>query len=51
VIDGDAGDVVNASGWGTSAGRVSYNGANYDVYNQGLHAQLLIGASVTQTVL
>ena len=41
VIDGDAGDVVSSSGWGTTVGTVSHDGIFYDVYNQGL-AQLLI---------
>ena len=48
VIDGDAGDVVNATGW-TAVGDVTYNSVTYNVYNQGYHAQLLIDTAVTQT--
>ena len=51
VIDGDAGDVVNSSGWGASAGTVSQGGVTYNVYNQGLYAQLLIDTAVTPSVL
>jgi hypothetical protein len=51
VIDGDAGDVVNASGWGPSVGTVTHGGVTYNVYNQGLYAQLLIDTEVTQTVV
>jgi hypothetical protein len=50
VIDGDAGDVVNASGWGASVGTVTNGGVTYNVYNQGLFAQLLVDTEVTQTV-
>jgi hypothetical protein len=48
VIDGNAGDVVNSSGWGTSVGTVTHSGQTYDVYNQGLYAQLLIDQRITQ---
>ena len=51
VIDGDAGDVVTSSGWGASVGTVSNGGVTYNVYHQGLYAQLLIDTVVTQTVL
>ncbi len=51
VIDGDAGDVVNSSGWGASAGTVSQGGVTYNVYNQGLYGQLLIDTAVTPSVL
>ena len=51
VIDGDAGDVVNASGWGASVGTVTNNGVTYNVYHQGAFAQLLIDSVVTQSVL
>ncbi|MCF7965423.1 MAG: FG-GAP-like repeat-containing protein [Methylobacter tundripaludum] len=51
VIDGNAGDAVNSSGWGASVGTVTNNGHTYDVYNQGSYAQLLIDASITQTVI
>ena len=48
VIDGNASDVViSSSGWGGSEGTVTHNGQTYDVYNQGLHAQLLIDADIT----
>jgi hypothetical protein len=50
VIDGNAGDVVNSSGWGTSVGTVTHSGQTYDVYNQGLYAQLLIDQRITATV-
>jgi len=42
VIDGNSGDTISASGWGTSVGNVIHDGITYDVYNQGLYAQLLI---------
>jgi FG-GAP repeat/RTX calcium-binding nonapeptide repeat (4 copies) len=51
VVDGNAGDVVNSSGWGATAGTVTHGGHTYDVYNQGLYAQLLIDTSITRTVL
>ncbi len=51
VIDGDAGDVVNSSGWGTSVGTVTNGGHTYDVYNQGLYAQLLIDTAITKNVI
>jgi hypothetical protein len=51
VIDGDAGDAVSSSGWGTSVGTVTNAGVTYNVYNQGLYAQLLIDTAVTQIVL
>ncbi len=50
VIDGDAGDTVNASGW-TAVGNVTYDSVTYNVYNQGDHAQLLIDTAVTQTAV
>jgi hypothetical protein len=51
VIDGDAGDAVNATGWGTAVGNVTYDSVTYNVYNQGDHAQLLIDTAVTQTAV
>jgi hypothetical protein len=51
VIDGDAGDAVNANGWGETVGTVTNNGVTYNVYNQGLYAQLLIDTAVTQTAV
>ena len=51
VIDGNAGDVVNSSGWGTSVGTVTNGGQTYAVYNQGLYAQLLIKQVITPTVV
>ena len=51
VIDGNAGDVVNSSGWGVSVGTVTNSGITYDVYNQGSFAQLLIDTAVTRTVI
>ena len=41
VIDGDAGDSVDLTGW-TGVGTVTNSGITYDVYNQGLYAQLLV---------
>ena len=49
VVDGNAGDVVTSSGWGLSLGTVTNGGRTYEVYNQGLHAQLLIDQTVTQS--
>ena len=46
VVDGDAGDAVNAAGWGPSLGTVTNSGKTYAVYNQG-NAQLLINTAVT----
>jgi hypothetical protein len=51
AIDGNAGDVVNASGWGASVGTVTNGGHTYDVYNQGTFAQLLIESTITHTVI
>ncbi len=51
VIDGNAGDGVNASGWGVSVGTVTHSGHTYDVYNQGTFAQLLIDSTITRTVI
>jgi hypothetical protein len=51
VIDGNAGDVVNSSGWGTSVGTVTNGGQIYAVYNQGSYAQLLIDTDITRTVV
>ncbi len=50
VIDGNAGDVVNSAGWGTSAGTVSNGGHIYAVYNQG-DGQLLIDQAITRSLL
>ena len=46
VIDADAGDTVDITGWGASVGTVLNNGLTYNVYNQGL-AQLLIDSRAT----
>ncbi|WP_333874524.1 calcium-binding protein [Methylobacter sp.] len=51
VIDGNAGDVVNASGWGASVGTVTNNGHTYNVYNQGSYAQVLVDANLTWNVI
>jgi len=51
VIDGNAGDTVNATGWGASAGTVTNGGQTYDVYNQGNYVQLLIDQDITRAVL
>jgi len=51
VIDDDAGDVVNARGWGASVGTVTHGGHTYDVYNQGTFAQLLIDSTIKRTVI
>jgi hypothetical protein len=52
IIDGDTGDtaIVNGSNW-TNMGTVTHNGQTYEVYNQGLYAQLLIDNDVTRTVI
>jgi hypothetical protein len=49
VVDGNAGDTVNFSGWGSAVGTVTNGGHTYNVYNQGLYAQLLIDNTVTQS--
>ncbi|MDH4216052.1 MAG: hypothetical protein OEV23_04050, partial [Gallionella sp.] len=52
VIDGNLGDVVNSSGWSSSVGTVTNGAVTYNVYNQGLYAQLLIDTAIaTQNVL
>jgi hypothetical protein len=51
VVDGNAGDAVNSSGWGSSVGTVTNGGHTYNVYNQGLYAQLLIDNTVTLSVV
>jgi hypothetical protein len=51
VVDGNAGDAVSASGWGSSVGTVTNAGVTYNVYNQGSYAQLLIDTAVTQTAV
>ena len=51
AVDGNAGDVVNSSGWGSPLGTVTQNGTSYNVYNQGPYAQLLINTALTQSVL
>jgi hypothetical protein len=51
VIDGNAGDVVNSSGWGASVGTVTNGDQTYAVNNQGLYAQLLIDTDITRTVV
>jgi hypothetical protein len=51
VIDGNAGDVVNGSGWEESVGTVTNGGQTYNIYNQGLYAQLLIDTDVTYTAV
>ena len=50
VIDGNAGDVVNSAGWGTSAGTVTNGGHTYAVYNQG-YGQLLVDQTITRSLL
>jgi len=49
VIDGNAGDVFNSNGWGTSLGTVTNSGHTYDVYNQGA-AQLLVDSTITTNI-
>jgi hypothetical protein len=52
LIDGFAGSTVNSTGWGASVGNVvdSGSGITYNVYNQGLYAQLLINSNLTVLV-
>jgi len=52
LIDGFAGSTVNSTGWGASVGTVidSASGITYNVYNQGLYAQLLINSNLTVLV-
>ncbi|MES2979451.1 MAG: integrin alpha, partial [Pseudomonadota bacterium] len=50
VIDGNTSDAVTSSGWGPTVGTVAHDGHSYDVYNQGLYAQLLINTLINQTV-
>ena len=48
VIDGNTGDSVDITAWGSMVGDVTHEGITYDVYNQGLYAQLLVNHAVTQ---
>ena len=52
AIDGFSGSTVNSTGWGASVGNVvdSGSGITYNVYNQGLYAQLLINSNLTVLV-
>ncbi len=50
VVDGNAGDVVQSSGWGTSVGQATVSGNIYNVYDQGM-ARLLVDHRVTQAVI
>jgi len=52
LIDGFSGSTVNSTGWGSSVGTVvdSGSGITYNVYNQGLYAQLLINSNLTVLV-
>ena len=50
VIDGNAGDVVNSTGWGSSAGTITNGGHTYAVYNQG-YGQLLIDQTITRSLV
>ena len=52
LIDGFSGSTVNSTGWGASVGNVvdSGSGITYNVYNQGLYAQLLINSNLTVLV-
>jgi hypothetical protein len=52
LIDGFSGSTVNSTGWGASVGNVvdSVSGITYNVYNQGLYAQLLINSNLTVLV-
>jgi len=52
LIDGFSGSTVNSTGWGASVGTVvDYgSGITYNVYNQGLYAQLLINSNLTVLV-
>jgi hypothetical protein len=49
VVTGNAGDAVTGTGWGASVGTVTHDAVTYNVYNQGLYAQLLIDQALTQT--
>jgi hypothetical protein len=49
IIDGNALDVVTATGGWTLAGTVTNSTETYNVYNQGTYAQLLIDTDITQT--
>jgi hypothetical protein len=51
VVEGNTGDVVNSNSWGTSVGTVTNNTITYDVYNQGLYAQLLLDSTIIQNVV
>ncbi len=51
IIDGNAGDMVNSSGWGASVGTVTHNGDIYNVYNHGSYEQLLVGVDLTLSVI
>ncbi len=53
VIDGDAGDVLNASAGWAAAGPVTNSGVTYLVFNQGVGAsavQLLVDSAITRNI-
>ncbi len=45
VVDGNADDVLETSGWGVAVGTAGNNGNTYNVYNQGM-AQLLVNTTI-----
>ncbi len=52
VVDGNAGDSVFDPGLSWDfVGQVSFEASTYDVYNQGLYAQLLVNHKVTQDLV
>ena len=51
LVDGDAGDVLNASGTWTSAGTITVNSQTYEIYNDTASAtQLLVDTDITRNI-
>ncbi len=50
IIDGNAGDTVNSTGWTDTGKTVTINGHTYEVYTAGLYAELLVDTSITRVL-
>jgi hypothetical protein len=50
VIDGNAGDQVNSTGWTDTGKSATFNGHTYEIYTQGSYAELLVDQSITRVL-
>lgn len=50
VIDGNAGDRVNSTGWIDTGKAVTNNGHTYEVYTAGAYTELLIDTAITRVL-